>query len=908
MSSVIRDNERSWAITLIGKINRFLDGADLRIKRAGGERTLAFNGASMFPDLVLYADDEQSVALQGWELKMPDVPIENEAFVNDATRKANALSLNSFLLWNFTYATLYIREEGESFRIAKQWTDSQHIKTRDDVRYYRADWEKLLERVILEVNQYFIRGKFRESRLGEALATNAVSSIIQRNKGLIAEELSQRSVADAVQEAFIGNWWDNVNIEYQYDETNKYYAYAKSIILNWANRILFAHLIKERQNGAFLIDSVSYDVTPSEANDIFKKITQRCDFFNVFSSLPYDEVLPQASWYDFVEFSLFLKENGIKSLGRSVLCNILEKTVASTKREFHGQYVTPKELARILTRITICNWNEDVLDCCCGTGTIPREALRFKKEKMKTEKAVESVWACDKYQFPLQIANISLVDADSIYLPNRLFQHNALSLKVGETIPIVDPKNGKTTTLRLPEFGAIITNLPFVPSDKISREDKALSLFVPVLDKRADLYCHIILSLSQNLKTNGRLGVITSNSWLGTESGLRFMDVLKDKYVLRQVHISGKGRWFQNADVVATILILQKKQETHSNSVKFFLWKKSLKELENDEYYERTLVNSSLLEKELDSDVLRIASYPNSKINDLLSMNVSYNSLFHNVDWVPNIREKVIRIDSVFEVFRGSRRGWDPLFYPKKGEHKIESQFLQRVLLSARSVETLETKASNDAFCCGLSIEELKEMKYQGALAWINKFEGQVNGCGKPLCEVLKRAKLKWYELERSEIAEFFTGMNPERRLFFSRFDKPSFINQRLIGFRHKPGFEDVELNHALLNSILTLFWTEASGFGRALGALDVSKERIARCFMPNPTLINSRDRNRILSSFQLLKSRKIKNVADELLEEDRLEFERFVLESLGLESFFTQIKDSLLSLQNTRLTAKERT
>lgn len=109
--TIVRRNERSWAIELITKINKIAENNDLAIKRAGGETTISVNrGNTMFPDVVLYGDEKQSVILQGWELKMPDVPIENETFIKDAQRKAIALNLNSCLIWNFTYAVLYVRE------------------------------------------------------------------------------------------------------------------------------------------------------------------------------------------------------------------------------------------------------------------------------------------------------------------------------------------------------------------------------------------------------------------------------------------------------------------------------------------------------------------------------------------------------------------------------------------------------------------------------------------------------------------------------------------------------------------------------------------------------------------------------------------------------------------------------
>lgn len=149
MTTIIRRNERSWAIELITEINKIVNKNDLMIKRAGGESTISTGrGNTMFPDVVLYGNREQSIILQGWELKMPDVPIEDETFIKDAQRKAIALNLNSCLIWNFTYAVLYIRNDDDTFKKVKQWDETNYIHTRNDVETYRSDWENLLEKII----------------------------------------------------------------------------------------------------------------------------------------------------------------------------------------------------------------------------------------------------------------------------------------------------------------------------------------------------------------------------------------------------------------------------------------------------------------------------------------------------------------------------------------------------------------------------------------------------------------------------------------------------------------------------------------------------------------------------------------------------------------------------------------
>lgn len=909
--TIVRRNERSWAIDLISKINGIARKNDLVIKKAGGENTISTGrGNTMFPDVLLYGNEEQTLILQGWELKMPDVPIEEETFIRDAQRKAVALGLNSCLIWNFTYAVLYGRGDGNSFTKLKQWNAASHIRTRQDVETCRADWERQLEEIIVEMNEYFVSGQFCNAPLGQVISEATVTTLIQRNKDITAQSLETAAFRDAVMAAHINHWWRGVKAEYAQDEANQYKAYAKTILLNWANRILFAHMIKHRQNGARIVDEIDDDKTPDEGNRIFQRITEKCDFYHIFTAVDYNELLPAATWRDLVLFSCFLRHHTVAQLNQEALQNILEGSVATGKREINGQYTTPPELAKLLVHLTVRDWTDTILDCCCGTGTIPRAALQMKKTRMTAKQAVETVWACDKNRYPLQVANLGMTDADTIRVANRLFQHNALTLTVGETIAITNPETGHMMELSLPRFGAVVSNLPFVPFEMIPDDDKreiAGGPFVGSLDGRSDLYCYIAAGIADVMKEGGMLGVIVSNSWLGTKAGVQFIETLKKRYRIRQVHLSGKGRWFQNASVVTTILILEK-TDAHDAAAptQFWLWKRSLTQLAQETEAENTLLQAALLEKELDPTVSVLSCYTQDQIHALLALKVCYNALFHHVDWLLAVQEKIVPIHQVYHVFRGSRRGWDPLFYPQAGEHRIEPQYLKKVLVNARNVNRLMAVADRDAFCCGVSKDELERRGHDGALEWIARFADQKNGVGKALPEVLKRTGMEWYELQGREMAEVFTMMNPDQRLFFAKFETPSFVNQRLIGLTHKEAYPDEALNHALLNAMFTMFYIEASGFGRGLGVLDVNKERIANCYMLNPQLVSDEDREEILAAFEKLKSREIKKVSEELSDETRLAFERTVLKSFGIEGYFEPIKSSLLSMQEARATARE--
>ena len=129
------------------------------IKDAGGEQTVKAEGGSLFPDVLLFGDRSTARILQGWELKMPDTSIDDFEFRDNAETKARALGLDSFLLWNVSYARLYTRnDETDEFETAERWDDLSDIKTRASVASSRGRWEALAEKIFGHLNDLFDRG------------------------------------------------------------------------------------------------------------------------------------------------------------------------------------------------------------------------------------------------------------------------------------------------------------------------------------------------------------------------------------------------------------------------------------------------------------------------------------------------------------------------------------------------------------------------------------------------------------------------------------------------------------------------------------------------------------------------------------------------------------------------------
>ena len=912
MGTIIRRNERSWAIVIISEIKLMLSGLGLKIKSAGGESTIFVNKKSMFPDVLLYEDEAQTKILQGWELKMPDVLITDEALIADATRKAEALGLNSFVIWNFTYGKLYLQNQQGNFEEAKVWDGTSHIKSREDVTTYKAEWLPIVRDIVLTVNDFLVTGRINTSSIAGTVSESIMAELIQRNKELVAENITLEASHSTRMESKIKVWWNHFHEEYDKDENNMYSAYAKSILLNWTNRIMFANAIKKYHNCAYKINQIDYTTSPEDGNIIIQQIIAEGDFYNIFNNVDFNELVPGDTWVDIVEFNQFLVGSNIDKIDQSVLQELLEKTVNVSKREIRGQYATPTVLADFLCRITVEDWNKDCADFCAGTGTIAKAIIRNKIERLAmVEQAFISTWMSDKYAYPLQLANISITDIQAINVPLNIFQSDVFSVNTGDKIEIKSPIDGSEIKRIIPKFGAIISNLPFVEYNKIAKDEQE---FITKIRKdvqdntgieftlgKTDLYNFIPFKLHELLDADGKLGIVLSNSWLGTSIGRKFFDALQYYYDIEAVVASDNKRWFKNADVVGTLLIMKKKrisQPDLQHKISFWLIRKDIHSIGNDEI--EVLVNSIVLNEILDSELATFKRYSYQEINNITNYGLTLNTLFHDVLWVKKLVDKLVPISKFLDIKRGERRGWNDLFYPSDTDN-IEEEYIRPVLKNPARLKSYDAETDIEAFCCHRSKSELEELGHEGALAWIERFEHINNGSGKPLSIALKRSGCYWYEMDDAASADFVTALNPDKRLFVAKFKERTFVDQRFTRMLLKNEKYDLELVHAVLNSIYGMFAIEAVGFGRGLGVLDASSTRLKNMYMIDIDKISKNDAKEIIRLFEKIKTREVMDIEDELKDPAREEFDNKVLQSIGAQDLYDKIKDSLLSLQHTR-------
>ncbi|MDA7547966.1 N-6 DNA methylase [Acidimicrobiia bacterium] len=895
-------NERSWAIDLISEINLISSRKISDQFKATGEQTLTTKVGKLFPDLIL--QDFNLNVLQGWELKFPNTSILNEELLDNAKIKAESLNLESFLVWNVKEACLYLKNQATgAFEAMKTW-ESSIIQAREDVFLNSEEWKRMLVEILDDLNSFFSQGKIKTSYLTEVIDASFLSEIVENSYKFDIEIIKEKERGSSLFRSQMDNWWEFNKNSFG---DNKYEAMSKINFVKWINKIIFVNTLNSYIDLNDEILKINRTNNVNDLLEIFSKVTNDHNFINIFGSAFTDEMLSSESMVNLQILNQLLYTTKLSEDIKKLYAHLIENNISKTNKKFQGFYTTPENLSHLLVELVIDDINGSVIDPCCGSGTILNSIRNYYSNFQDPLSVNSNIWGADKFDFPVQVSTISNVRPELIGSVINIFTEDVFNLSIEKEIKFINPKKpSETVSKRLPEFDYIISNLPFVSFNKINEYSRNEGIehyqFEEIsneysLGARSDLYYYIINHLNKILNENGKAGFITSNSWLGTTEGVSFKNLLLENFNIDVIVISGTGKWFENADVKTLLLILSKKLD--KNNTKFVTLKKDVNQLTSDEI--KRIKDSIVLESE--NEYLSIHTYSKDRfINLVESIGSSWMPLFVDNKWIDDdLLEKLIPLDSIFDISRGIRKGWNEMFYVKS-DIDIEKEYLSPLYKSSSDYKALEIDPSTKevAFDCNEDIEYLKINKPK-AYSWIKRFETKKNKAGKLLPEALGKPD-NWYKLTKAPFSDFMISQNPYKKLMVFKPSKKGVIDQRFICLTIlDPNSYNSEVLHLLLNSIIFQFFIESAGFPRGLGALDINSTNFPKLKLLNPGLLNEKQNKHLINLFEPIKNRSQENLEIEFTLPDRIRFEETLLSYFGLDSKFLQIKNALIDLYKIR-------
>ena len=590
---------------------------------------------------------------------------------------------------------------------------------------HRSDerWRSRLVEILDTLNDYFRSGQLKSVSPVHVLRDRFLADFMSSLVADTTRSLAEAKAASASLDRRLDRWWRENAAEYgaRGSVPVRLRELALVILTSWTNRFLFCHYLKHFHHAAALVDGIRDDCTIGDAEEIFRTVSAECDFMHVFGTHPFSEYIGENSWRALVGFNEFLTELRLHELPHDQLGSVLERMLIYSRRKAAGQFVTPPELARLLVALAMERRGEAVLDPCCGSGQIALAAYEAKRRAgIAVSEAMRTVWASDKFHFPLQLCTLALARRESVGETLRVFRRDVFDLEPGETVEIVEPEGGRQVSVKLPRPVTVVSNLPFVRAEDFDavNERAREATGEARISNRADLFARVsAASLPTSCQRRGGIGVIVGNSWLGTEWGTQLRRALRERFHIETVVISGAGRWFVEPKVVTTILVLAR-GTTPARPSRFVTMRRPIRDLTGEVV--RRMADDLDRAEVVDTPHYVIRAQPQrltQLVEDALG---GCTALFGECEWLPETLDRLVPVERFFTVRRGERRGWNAMFYPP-ANHRIEPDYIAPVLRSSTAIPGLRAQPDGEAFCCSESVQDLQRLGHRGALRWIGR-------------------------------------------------------------------------------------------------------------------------------------------------------------------------------------------
>lgn len=240
--------------------------------------------------------------------------------------------------------------------------------------------------------------------------------------------------------------------------------------------------------------------------------------------------------------------------------------------------------------LALRNISDDrLLDPCCGSGAIARAALEQKLEAgVQPHQAATTVFASDLDPKAVQLAALARVKPSLMHTLRGLFRKDAFRLRPDGEDTFHHASDGSSLAERRGSLDAMAGNLPFVSQvgrQRYTEGTNAVNTLPgsdPVqMSGRSGLAAYLPFALHCLLATGGRLVIIISNAWLGTNWGDAFWAHFPRGYRIRSIVTSGSGRWFQNSGALTSLLVMEKREAAGESeeAIDFIVLKRPLEEL-----------------------------------------------------------------------------------------------------------------------------------------------------------------------------------------------------------------------------------------------------------------------------------------------------------------------------------------
>ncbi|KWT83687.1 HsdM family class I SAM-dependent methyltransferase [Candidatus Magnetominusculus xianensis] len=979
MSDII-SNEREFTSQVISWLNEFLRDGDYPFEAASSEHSLKISeNETRFPDVQLWLNRQTSRGFCGWELKTPATAVDDKELLNVSARKAQAMHADYFVTCNMRDAVIWrtplTADVSKELRY-KTYPEIVQISTPDDL--WVIPRQQLLKSRIKEI-LYDLSAIFRVGHLhlidvDSTFFIHELSEAVKAIRPHVHKSLETEVGNNAAFNKVLFAWAAKQGIEVYEAGLTFYETVSGQIVYRLLGKILFYLTLRR-----FRSDIPKLILTGTNPLDVdrelkrYFEIARQIDYQAVFEEDFPDKVpFPQKGIEPLVNLIEALNRYNFSQMPHDVVGNVFERLIPPEERHTLGQYYTNEELVDFITAFCVRTRSDTVLDPTCGTGTFLIRAydrLRNFGER-DHRKLLSLIWGIDVAHFPAELAAINLYRQkieDYANFP-RIISRDFFFVKPSETFKFPPPKkpHGTDFTIdeNIPQFDAIVGNFPYIRQELIEKRIEGYkdslesALFCDwsndypelfrsgklKLSSKADIYAYLFFHAARHLKEGGRMGIVTSNSWLDVAYGYELQRFFLRKFKVIAILESRCEPWFEDASINTVITILERCEDgaiRDDNKVNFVKINKRLKELfpwdknfpvdlwhgidaliytietsgiGRDKYHAVKLVKHSDGSTTYEDNNFKIKAIKQSQLlKDVeeAGKTVKWGKYLRApavyFEIMDNCKDKLVPLRELADIKSGYKSGVNDFFYINEDRIKhwgIEDEYLAPIIKSPKEALKITLKSEDvqyKVFICSKTKKYLKRNKKYGALKYIEWGETRVSADGVPWSKVTSVSGRKlWYDL----------GERPHGRILLQmitndRFFAPLNIDNIKVDhnlFEVFPKIDDYGLCIYLNSTLLALFRELISRVNLGDGATKTEGIDWKDILVPNEEILYSLSKKS--KSFEALKNREINPIFEEVKMKDRQSLDSAVLEALGLDpkKYLKPLYDGVTGLVRERL------
>jgi len=776
-----------------------------------------------------------------------------------------------------------------------------------------------------------------------------IQSLHEKIAPKLGAELDGHLAEDEEFRERFARWTESQGIEYDDADENEKADVRKEFAVQAAylliNKILFYKILESSPTYADEIEPLA--VSPfrvrQDLEEYFDHVVAEVDFEAIFehdeiySEIPLDSVSSRVR-----DFVIELDDQDLTQFDSDVIGRIYEGVIPADRRHDMGEYYTPPAICDLITRLTIDEEDDEVLDPACGSGGFLVSSYNRKKEllpekKGSHEQILSQIHGVDINRFPAHLSaiNLSIQDltshTETVNVEvSDFFDINPDTLRFGRVRAGAEGsewENG-TTESALGGFDAVVGNPPYIRYQNIGDKEKVRSHLESVdgeyLSGFSDIYSYFITHATQFLRNGGKLGFITSDRWLSSQYGEDLQRFLLDNYKIHAV-IRFASQTFDDALIGSTVLIVEKCEigsERNDNRVKFLKIRDQMDleaivaEVEQDFESDRLII----------TDEYRLLATSQMALRENPKWSLYYNAPPVYFELLQG--EKICELQDVTDLHLGKKVGGNDYFYHRTEEWEELGldEYASPAIKASGQIEKIRFDDEAAEEWGVLDVRDLVEealenghefgdTKLQHVKEWLDQ-----NG-HKTLLEYVQKGEEEgrqhhdrcerrdvWFDIDDIEkyrppmaMAEFLWT---QHRVLWN--EAEAFVDYQFHCI--KP---DNEINSKLLSGILNskLAWMTRELEGREASGQGMTRSRMARyeaeqMSIVDPHSVDEEAADRIVEAFEtLMKTEDGSEEPDEsaAVETAREDLDRTVLAAIGAEDQVEEVKQAVDALVANR-------